>query len=677
MNRDDRGRSPVSLVVIRHSLLVLAFSVTAATAQPLQFGPAARVAPFTTGTPGGDYQGSVAPRVNGFAGYWLHGGELWTEPLAGLPPRPDPATAHSLHVFVDAYAETVDGPIILYSDGVSTFVRMLNAPQTTPTLVSAGHSDAIECNSTRCLVSMNSGNTLAVVDTNAQLVKLLPPAPVSGTRMAWATDPNGFLFLFATNGESHAISIDNSGSIRADVKVAQFHSVAAIFNGDRYAVFDGSGSVITAFTMTVDGLLSPSKTVVTTPMLAMVVAWNGSEYLLAGITNSGATIPEVTPLVGFSGLRIAPDLTPIGQQFQVAPSVGANYPTSIAWNGSTFYVVWTHTFGSLYTPPYIISGAVEGAAISANGDTVTHDLLSWGSVPQTWPRIAQGAQTIVVWSELDLQSGTATLRYSRNGHAFTVATGFADDVVPLGEDYLVVWEDAGRTHAAILTSDQTWSEVTLPSFDYGSAAVAANHDHWLIAGTMAPNVVTVAISRDGTVSPPTLIAQLPYLLGLASDGDRFFLASRAHDFILDSNGAPIADKQPHGSASQVDFAGGVYGALSGDGTLDRYDRDGNFIGSTKYATVEDVPALTHIGSRFVIVEGSDGPSPFAAIVASDGTLLARDLRVPSVTIAKTDSPTSTAVESRHALDTFDRETTALFVEPVTIPATPPHRAVKH
>jgi hypothetical protein len=191
---------------------------------------------------------------------------------------------------------------------------------------------------------------------------------------------------------------------------------------------------------------------------------------------------------------------------------------------------------------------------------------------------------------------------------------------------------------------------------------------------MAPNLVTVAISRDGTASPPKIVAQLPYLLGLASDGNRFFLAA-THDFILDAAGTPIAEKQPHSAASQVDFAGGVYGALGGGGTLDRYDRDGNFIGSTKYAVTSGNPILSHIGSRFVIVDG--GLTPIAQIVASDGRLLARDVPVPGLTIARSDSPTSAAVETRYPIDMWNRPTPALFVETISIADLPPHRAVRH
>src|ERR1041385_2968637 len=99
-----------------------------ASAQTLQFGPAARVAPFTPATAGDDYWGSVAPRVNGFAAYWSHDGEIWSESLAGSPARPDLSTAHSLGVLADGFAETVNGPIVLDSDGNSTFVRLLDMP---------------------------------------------------------------------------------------------------------------------------------------------------------------------------------------------------------------------------------------------------------------------------------------------------------------------------------------------------------------------------------------------------------------------------------------------------------------------------------------------------------------------------------------------------------------------
>ncbi len=670
MNRDGAARSPVSLVVIRYSLLAVAIIAATASAQPLQFGPAARVAPFSAGARGADYGGKVVPRVNGFTSYWLHYGELWSELLSGLPARPELATARSLGDFDLDYAETVNGPIVLdgEANGPSAWVRLINQPQAQTSF--SGFADAIECNSTRCLVSLDNGNTLAVVDTNAQLVKLLPRAPVAGMRWAWATDPDGFLVLY----DNEAISIDNSGNVRADVKIDQVRSVAATFNGDRYAVFDRTGAGVTAFTMTVDGQLSSTKTVTTAPMLPEVVGWNGNEYLLVGPPYLVGSVPEVVPANSLSGLRVATDLTPIGTQpFQIAPSNGANTATSLAWNGSMFYVVWTHTAGSLSAPPALINSTVDGAAISATGDVAARDLLAWGSLPQTWPHVARGNQPIVVWSEFDLESGTAALRYEISGQAFTVATGFAMDVVPLGQDYLVAWEDAGRAHAAILTSDLKWSELTLPPFDDGSIAVAANHDHWLIGGTTSPDLVTVAISRDGTVSPPKVVAQLPYLLGLASDGDRFFLAARDHDFILDGTGSPLLDKQPHFGATQVDFADGVYGALGG-GTFDRYDRDGNFIGSTKYGAFTGHPTLSHIGSRFVIV---DSDTKTAAIIASDGTLLARDIPVPAVTIARTDALASTAVETHSVTDSAGRQTAALFVESVSVGPGAPRRAVKH
>lgn len=662
--------------MIRYSLLAFSLAVTAAAAQPLQFGPAARVAPFTVGAPGRDYQGMVTAHVNGFAAYWQHDGELWSESLSGFPPRPNLATAHSLGVSPDFVAETANGPIILYWDGSASFVRALDVPVSAGTRVGAGTPDGIECNATRCLVSVDAGKTLAVVDTNAQLVSLVPLPVRVQFRVAWATDPNGFLFLLLSdNFENHAISIDNSGSVRIDVPVDQLVFTAATFNGDRYAVFDASKGSLTAFTMPVDGHPSPRKILYpTAPPVPQAVAWNGSEYLLVSEPNPVTTVPEVIPPNALAGVRIGADLTPIGQPFQIAAADGANTATSIAWNGSIFYLAWTHSVGALFTIPQ--NTAVEGAAISANGDVVARDLLSWGSVPQMLPRIADGAQPVVVWSELDIGSGIATLRCEIAGHAFPVATGYAIDVVPLGEDYLVAWQNAGTTHAAVLTSDQTWTEVALPAIDYGSAAIAANHDHWLIAGTTSGSLITSAISHDGTVSPPKFVAQLPYLLGLASDGDHFFLASRGHDFVLDSSGAPIADKQPHGSAAQVDFAGGVYGALSGLGTLDRYDRDGNFLGSTKYAVSDGFPTLSHVGSRFVIVDDL-GPTPLAAIVDADGTLLGRDVPVPDIRIARTGNPTPAAVETRSVTDTWGRPTTALYTETVSIIKTPPHRAVRH
>lgn len=633
--------------MIRYSLLVAVLTLTAA-AQPLRFGPAERVAPFTAGAPGYDYHGKVLPRVNGFTSYWLHAGELWSESLSGFPQRPELATAHSFGGFVLDYDETVNGPIVLdgEANGPSAFVRLIDEPQAQTTL--HGFADAIECNSTRCLVSVDSGNTLAVVDTNAQLVKVLPPSPIARIRRAWATDPDGFLVVF----ENAAISIDNGGNVRADVKIDPFTSVATIFNGSRYAVFELSGAGVTAFTMTVDGQLSSTSIVSTSTMFPAVVGWNGSEYLLVGPPDLVGSIPEFVPANAISGLRVAPDLTLIDTRpIPIAPSIGANSPTSIAWSGGMFYVVWTHSGG---TPLTVTNGTtVEGAAISPTGDVVARDLVSWGPLPQTSPRVARGtSSSIVVWSEIDVTSDAPALRYARNGNPITIGNGSAIDVVAVGDDYLVVWADGTSTRAAIVSADGGWSPVSLPSINSANAAVAANHDHWLLAGSIGTSLVTVSISRDGTASPPTVVAQLPFLYGLASDGDHFFLTS-TRNFILDANGAPIAETPPHGAATHVDFAGGVYGAISGLGTLDRYDRDGNFIGSTTVTVPRGIPALSHIGSQFVVVDSS------------------------AMAIAKTDAPTSIAVETRPATDTSNRTTTAVFVESVSIVDTPFHRAVKH
>lgn len=663
--------------MIRYTFLILALTVTAATAQPLQFGPAARVAPFTFGTPGGDYLGSVAPRGNGFVAYWLHDSELWSESVSGSPPRPDVATAHPLGVYPDFMAETVNGPMILYRDGASSAVRLLDVPGSIGTVVSPGTPSGIECNSTRCLVSIDNDNTFAVVDTIAQVVKVFPSPIHVRFHTNWATDPNGFLVLLTADDGSHAISIDNNGSIRADVKIDPLNLAAVAFNGDRYAIFKGSASGITAFTMTVDGQTTSPRIISSSTLQPIVAAWNGSEDLLVGFANPVVYVPEVIPPNALSGLRIAPDLTPIDPHpFQIQPSDAANYPTSIAWNGSTFYVVWTHTiaFPSTNLPIYT---TVEGATISPAGDVVAHDLVSWGTVPQTSPRIARGGQTVVVWSEFDIQSGIATLRYSMGaGHPFNVSTGTPIDVVSLAEDYLVVWNDSGRTRAAILTSDLTWSEVTLPTLNYTTVAVAANRDHWLIAGSIGADLVTVAVAHDGIVSRPTIVAALPYVTGLASDGDHFFLTADQRASILDSAGSPIIALQPHGRALLADFAGGVYATLTGLGTLDRYDRQGNFIGSTKFADSGTVTSLSHVGSRFVLVD-SRGGTALAHVIASDGTLIAQNLQIPDAIIAKSDSPTSAAVVSGYAFDAFNRSNAALFLAPVSIADTKPHRAVKH
>lgn len=662
--------------MIRYSLLVLAFTVTTAAAPPLQFGPAVRVAPFTPGTPGSDYRGTLVPYFNGFSAYWLHNRELWREALPGTPPRPNLQTAVDLGVSADAVAETINGPVILYSVGETSFVRSFTTPESAATSL-PGLPDSIECNLTRCLVSADNGNILAVVDTGGLLVRLLPAPPVARYRVAWATDPHGFLVLTNTGdiATDEAISIDNDGNIRADVQIGSLGgNSAATFNGDRYAIFNNGGFGVMGFTMTAEGQVSPKK-LITPSMEPEAVVWNGSEDLLVGATEGLTVIPESPRVNALSAIRIAPDLTPIdAQPFQIAPRVGGNIATSVAWNGNMFYVLWTRSFDSPFVPRPTAT-TVEGAAITATGEVLTHALLTSGSMPQTSPKIARGASSsVVLWSEFNIDTGTYTLRYSVNGHAVTAGSGLAIDVVPLGDDYLVVW-GSDRLRAAILSAYGIWSEVALPAISVANVAVAANHDHWMIAGSMSNNLVDVTVSRDGLVSAPVTVAPLTYLYGLASDGDQFFLTA-PHDFILDANGNPVAQKVPHLAALKVDFADGVYGALGPIGTFDRYDRNGNFIGSTNLAASGGQQQLSHIGSLFVIVDAS-GQTPLATIVSADGTLLVHDLPVPALSIARSGAPTSTAVETRPAADTLSRQTPALFIESVSIAMPPPHRSVRH
>lgn len=643
--------------MIRHSLLVLAFAATTAAAQPLQFGPATRVAPFSAGAPGNDAVAALAPHANGFDVYWQDGPDLWSESLSGSAPRPDLATAHSLGVEVDGVADTPNGPITVTSDvaadgGLGVFVRMLNAPASTATLVAHGISNQIECNATRCLVSINYGATLAVVDTNAQLVKLIT-TPDGYYRSAWATDPNGFLVLLTTSTQGgRAISIDNSGNIRADVQTGRLPWAAATFNADRYAIFnynyDETG--VTALTMTPDGHLSPVKTIFPGPILVEAAAWNGSEDLLVGRTDVHLQSPETVASNSISGMRIAPDLTPIdAQPFQITPRVGANITPRVAWNGNSFYAVWTREFDPFRVKQPSLS--VLGAAITATGDVVTHDLLSWGSLPQTSPCAARGtSSSMVVWSELDFQTGAA-LRYARDGNVVTIGTGYAIDVVPIGDDYLAVWDNAGLVNAAVLSADGTVTKVALPVVYSLDAAVAANHDRWLIAGNYLSSILTIAIARDGTAATPTVVNEV-FVHGMASDGDHFLMVA-THNLILDEYGKPIADMSRNHPATQVDFAGGVYGVLTGLGTLDHYGRDGTFLGSTTVDVPDGTPKLTHIGSQFVLFDSS------------------------TVAIAKADATTSIAVETHFVTDSSGRPTPALFVESVSVAGTALHRAVKH
>jgi hypothetical protein len=653
-------RSPSILLLALLSSLT--FLSPAFAESPLQFGPPTRLSDFRVGAPGDDVALRVDAVGDDFVAYWAHQDELRAVTVTGTPPHGDQATAR----------KTAEQPSI----GLQT------CNDTACATVTQDYTGRYTVFIT--VVSRATGTSVRVEHTT------LIPAAI-------ASDPGGFAI---TDGlASHFLRIDNSGRVTTDVQfpappTSEIISGGAIaFNGDTYALFYSINfQVLAARTVRLDGTLVTLETrVMTTPLVPLTAGWNGSEYLLA-LSRSVYTfpIPERVEQNDLFAMRIAPNFTPLDAQPRQLATGGANTPVDIASNGRMFYVLWTRNYDALMQPkPH--ETVVEGAAIAATGELLSHDVLSLGPLPQEDPSVGQNPSTaLVTWKETDMRTPVSSLRYAIVNRATQaeVAEGELDtanqlitgDVVPLGGDFLIVWRssnvDAPIAHAAIIRQNGTRIDLAVPPWYFIEAA--ANSDHWLIAGATPNAVQSASVTRAGAVSAAVTITPGTAVTGLASDNERF-LAAGFNAELLDRDGKLIT--LTNDRLEDVDFGGDRYAGLTLNGAvlLQTFDRNMRQLTSTPVAPLTFVtgPVLTHIGPWFITMYGDSAHTEYASLVRSDGTLTARDVVVPRGAIARTDTSTSTAVQILPALAGSGLSADGLFVSSVRVQTTSQRRAVAH
>jgi hypothetical protein len=649
--------------------VVAAVSSLAATTAPL-FGPATRLSPFRTGAPGDDLAIRVEAAGNGFVGYWAHHQETRSVAITGNTPSPDPATERAVA-------------------GVPAGLQA--------------------CNETHCATAYLDVNTgKFVIDivsrTDGTSVRVEHAYLILG---GIASDPGGF--AVTDQSSRQFVRVDNSGQVTADVTFPQQPAPTTVaggalaFNGSTYALFYSTGfKEIDVRTVHADGsavsiVVAATTKVASTNMQPLRAAWNGSEYLLALVTPdlSDIRFPESVPSSDLYALRVGSDFRTLDPQPLLLSTGGGNTPAGIAANGGTFYVLWTHNHDAYILPlPHL--SVIEGAAIDATGTLLTHDVLSLGLLPQENPTIGVTASAaLVTWTETDMRTQIASLRYAlvnRTTHA-TLSEGELDsaaeidsgDVVPLGGDFLVVWRRStspafGRisARAAIIRQNTARQDLTLP--DWAFVHAAANADHWLVAGANVNSIQTIAIERDGQLGTTVAITPGTIVGGLASNGDRFLTTTTVFIGLLDRDGKLIALQNDN--SDDADFTDGRFGALQTTASsviLSTYDQEARRLTTTSVAPPTNHPALalTHVGPWFIVSYTDAANAGYVTVVASDGTLLARDVPAPRSVIAKSDSRSSTAVLTVRDSSGSAFAEDGLFTSDVTIDASQRRRAARH
>lgn len=676
------------------ALVVATVAAASAIAAPLSIGPAVRVSPSRIGTPGTDSAVRVEPRANGFAAYWVHQGELWSKEGHGFPPRPEETTGRDISAATFVAERGGEAMVAFYGANQTIRLGRADAPGTSIE-IGQGTLTGLECNATHCILPFitSSGTTSRYAVTDGSTVQYVERQSVSAVTLA--DDPGGFLvFEHRPTATPRVVRVDNSGNITADVQLANtIVTAVAAFNGDGYAIFfDDNLNSISGRTMTLNGQLSATKTIYSkAPVLPAAAAWNGSEYLLVLSAMAGFVIPEATPQTTVLGAILDPSLSmAVPQPFTISQTTGANYASNAIWNGSLFYVSWTHTAAGLFREPQ--TSSVIGAAIAPNGDVLTRDLISRGVVAQMWPAPAQGATTsLAVWRESDYQFDTSTLKFAllARGSLNVITAGDIElssdslrpiDVVPLGDDYLVLWSgyQLASGGAAIVHRNGFVQKLTIPQFL--TARATANADKWLIAATGLQSAFTIAIDHsNGIAAPPTTLGfqvEVGTVAGLASDGTNFFLTGTC-GMLLDSDGKLVTRLNLGEWVYETDFAGGVYAALGANGTIVRFDRSGHKLGATTAAAFDQwtFAKLSHVGSNFVIIDDINGDTRLS-IVAADGTLITKGEHLTrKLAVARTDDLVSTALETRQEAIAPYPAADVIYAEQISI-ANPRTRAVR-
>ena len=341
-----------------------------------------------------------------------------------------------------------------------------------------------------------------------------------------------------------AIVAGDDGAVDvADIYIAPFGNgdlssvPAAAFGGTDYVVLYGDGD-ISSETIATDGTPGETDQIITLAppeQSAGDIAGADGTYVAAWQQSESGPDSVYVGRLDADGSPLDGDGTPLfpGNQSKIGPQ--------IAWNGTSFLVVWV-------------------------------DYANGGSAPDAFAARLDANATLIDVVPLQLAVGPNQVRRV--------------DVASVGDDFLVVWEEQasdGNVRGRIVHDDGSLS--TAFPIDAGTESqifpsVAANAGRylvtWLDAATDPDSVTTATVSATGTVGTHRRLSSgtaRPISSTVASDGSGFLVTWSSHDD--DTNDSDIWERRvgntgktlgPATQLTDTDTADESLGALGWDGT---------------------------------------------------------------------------------------------------------------
>jgi hypothetical protein len=465
-------------------------------------------------------------------------------------------------------------------------------------------------------VAWNGTNFLVVWSDNRSGTTDIYGARVSGAGSV--LDPTGFAISTATDAQSVPALAWNGTNFLVVWEDNRAGAPPDIYG----ARVSGAGSV-----------LDPMGIAISTATDAQSVpalAWNGTNFLVVWEDNrpGASTTPDIY------GTRVSAAgsvLDPTG----IAISTAADWQSvpAVAWDGTSFLVVWRdHRSGSFFEPD------IYGARVSGTGSVLdpTGIAISTATDEQSLPAVAwNGANFLVVWS--DHRSGT---NYDIYG-ARVSATGSVLDAtgIPVsaaansqsspavawnGTNFLVVWDDwrsgsccdvyGARVSGAGSVLDAAGLAISTAAGGQTEPELAWNGTNFLVVwqdgrsgGFVEADIYGTRVSAAGSVLDSTGIA----ISTSANDQTSPAVAWNGTDFLV-----VWADRR---SGTNYD----IYGArVSATGSV----LDATGIPISTAANSQSLPAVAWNGTNFLVVWSDartdvDFTDIFGARVSATGSVL--------------------------------------------------------
>jgi len=250
--------------------------------------------------------------------------------------------------------------------------------------------------------------------------------------------------------------VTSSGSVGQDtlysLAVQDQPTYAAAFDGENFVVVwsDRRSGIYTIYAARISKsgqVLDPGGVMIAAPtrdQTQPAIAWNGSSYLVVWTDGTGTSSD-------IKGFRIYPTLQPVdAAPFDICAAEQDQYAPSVAWNGSYFLVVWVDARYAV-SPDYFTD--IFGARVSSSGIVYPmSSAICQATNNQYAPSVTAGGSTwLVAWE--DWRSGSPEIYGGRvsnagsvlDGSGVQISTATANKYTPRvswdGTNYLAVWAD--------------------------------------------------------------------------------------------------------------------------------------------------------------------------------------------------------------------------------------------